>query len=279
MTPGTFNRKRFAALCRLDWAEKQKSYLLFLLLSYAVTTLIITYNSLRIYYDMSLIGDYLATVVPLPPGADRSWDRHLAYLVVFFFVFMLLATRQTHTGMLTRRQCTAALLRPASHGEKFVRWWCYAVPLSMVAFALVYLAADYTRILVCRMLFSAPEPLAIPLYKGIGWYFDSETRLIFQMLLTITLLGQSVLALTMTLKKAYARIFARFILVALPFIFGYSFSSLIRVYPTAMDIACLWLGAWHIFFLGLTVACWYATCRRLPRMDIEYSYPPKFDKA
>lgn len=279
MTSATFNRKRFAALCRLDWAEKQKSYLLFLLLSYVVTTLIITYNSLRIYYDMSFIGDYIATTIPLPPGADWSWDRHLAYLVVFFFVFMLLATRQTHTGMLTRRQCRAALLQPASYGEKFIRWWCYAVPLSLVAFVLVYLAADYTRVLVCRALFSAPEPFAIPLYKGIGWYFDSETRLIFQMLFTITLLGQSVLALTMTLKTAYARIFARFLLVALPFIFGYSFSGFLKVLPTAMDAARPYLAAWHILFLGLTVACWYATCRRLPRMDLEYSYPPKFDKA
>ncbi len=279
MTPGTFNRKRFAALCRLDWAEKQKSYLLFLLSFYVVTAIIITYNSLHIYYDMSLIGDYIATTVPLPPGADRSWDRHLAYLVVSFFVFMLLATRQTHTSMLTRRQCRAALLQPASCGEKFVRWWCYAVPLSLVTFALVYLAADYTRVLVCRALFSAPEPFAIPLYKGIGWYFDSETRLIFQMLFTITLLGQSVLALTTTLKTAYTRIFSRFLLVALPFIFGYSFSGFLKVFPTAMDAARLWLAAWHILFLGLTVACWYATCRRLPRMDLEYSYPPKFDKA
>ena len=96
MTPGTFNRKRFAALCRLDWAEKRKSYLLFLLIFYVVTAIIITYNSLHIYYDMSLIGDRIATTVPLPPGADRSWDRHLSYLVVSFFVFMLLATRQTH---------------------------------------------------------------------------------------------------------------------------------------------------------------------------------------
>ena len=215
MTPGTFNRKRFAALCRLDWAEKRKSYLLFLLIFYVVTAIIITYNSLHIYYDMSLIGDRIATTVPL----------------------------------------------------------------SLVAFALVYLAADYTRILVCRTAFPAPEPLAIPLYKGIGWYFDSETRLIFQMLFTITLLGQAVVALTTTLKTAYARIFARFILVALPFILGYSFSSLIRVFPTAMDIARLWLTAWHIFFLGLAAVCWYATCRRLPRMDLEYSYPPKFDKA
>ena len=61
--------------------------------------------------------------------------------------------------------------------------------------------------------------------------------------------------------------------LALPVILVRSVASLMRVYPWSMDVAVVWLSAWHAFFLALTVLCWYASYRRLARRDLEYCPP------
>lgn len=258
------------ALLRLDWAEKRKSYLLFLLATYAIITIINTYNSIGIYHDMTLIGPAIEERFPLSPGVDRSWDRHLPLLLVAFYIFMLASVNVSRTRIERRKVCINSLVRPASYGEKFARLWFCTVPASLAAFLLVYLAADYTRIGVCQMLFAAPAPFAIPLYKGIGWYSgDEDTRLIFQLFLTLTVLGQSILALKTTLKRTAAHVCANLCILVLPFILGFCFSG-IKVLPTFLS-SCL-LTVWHILSLGLAVICWYATYRRYARVDLEYSY-------
>ena len=145
-------------------------------------------------------------------------------------------------------------------------------------FPLIYWAADLTRILICRAVFPNTG-LAYPLYRDPDFLTDPHTQLFFQTLFTLTLLGQAVLALTSTLKAKPLRVLGKFCILMLPVILVYSISSLMRAYPSAMDVAIIWLSGWHLSLLVLAALCWYVAYRQLVRTDLTHSTPSQFSRA
>ena len=214
----------------------------------------------------------------LLPGMDRGWRYNKQFLSVAFFAFMLLSVRTFRTKTLTRGQTLRFLLFPTTMLEKFTRWWLYVVPFSLVAFPLIYWAADLTRILICRAVFPGTN-LASPLYRDPDFLTDPHTQLFFQTLFTLTLLGQAVLALTSTLKAKPLRVLGKFCILMLPVILVYSISNLMRAYPSAMDVAIIRLSGWHFSLLVLTALCWYVAYRRLVRTDLTHSTPSQSSRA
>ena len=267
-----FNRRRFAALLRSDWEENRNTYLMFLTGAYVVAAIALTPIHIDLYAETLPVKEVLDQREGLLPGMDRGWRYNKQFLSVAFFAFMLLSVRTFRTKTLTRGQTLRFLLSPTTMLEKFTRWWLYVVPFSLVAFPLIYWAADFTRILICRAVFPGTG-LAYPLYRDPGFLADPHTRLFFQTLFTLTLLGQAIMALTSTLKAKPLRFLGKFCILMLPVILVYSISSLMRAYPSAMDMAVIYLSGWHSAFLALTALCWYATYRRLIRTDLTHSLP------
>ena len=272
MSLPSFNGKRFAALLRMDYGERRMSYCFFLLGAYLISAIALTAGSMEVYRNTLPAIDVFYQRGAFQPGADPGWNVGKQYLTVAFFVFMLVSAIVFRTRTQTRRENIRALLLPAATAEKFTRWWLYAVPFSLAAFAAIFLAADLTRILICRSVFPGAD-FSRPLFLDPDLYQGEVTPLIFQTLFTLTLLGQSIVALTATLKAKPARVLGRLCLLALPVILVRSVASLMRVYPWSMDVAVVWLSAWHAFFLALTALSWYASYRRLARRDLEYCLP------
>lgn len=273
-----FNSRRFAALLRSDWGENRNTYLMFLIGAYIITAIALTASHIDLYAETLPVKEVLDQREGLLPGMDQGWKYNKEILSVAFFAFMLLSVRTFRTKTLTRGQTLRFLLFPTTMLEKFTRWWLYVVPFSLVAFPLIYWAADLTRVLICRAVF--PDTgLAYPLYRDPDFLTDPHTQLFFQTLFTLTLLGQAVLALTSTLKAKPLRVLGKFCILMLPVILVYSISSLMRAYPSAMDVAIIWLSGWHLSLLVLTALCWYVAYRQLVRTDLTHSTPSQFSRA
>lgn len=277
-TSSSFHYPRFAALVRLDYGERRMSYCFFLLGAYLISAIALTAGSIEIYRNTLPVIDVFYQRGALQPGADPGWNVGKQYLTVAFFVFMLLSVNVFRTRAQTRRENIRALLLPATTAEKFMRWWLYAVPFSLAAFAVIFLASDFTRILICRSVFPGAD-LSLPLFLDPDLRKGEGTPLIFQTLFTLTLLGQSIVGLTSTLKTKPTRFLWRVCILALPVILVYSVAGFMRVYPSVMDAATPWLSVWHTFFLALTVLCWYAVYRRLVRRDLQYCPPSQSSAA
>ena len=148
-----FNSRRFAALLRSDWGENRNTYLMFLIGAYIITAIALTASHIDLYAETLPVKEVLDQREGLLPGMDQGWKYNKEILSVAFFAFMLLSVRTFRTKTLTRGQTLRFLLFPATMLEKFTRWWLYVVPFSLVAFPLIYWAADLTRILICRAVF------------------------------------------------------------------------------------------------------------------------------
>ncbi len=268
-----FNRRRFAALLRLDWSEKRNTYLAFLAGTYIITAIILTGIHINLYTETLPIKEMLDQREGLLPDMDRGWKYNVQVLVTAFFMFMLFSTSIFRTRTQLHGECRRTMLLPATAFEKFMRWWLHAVPFSLVAFTAIYGAADLTRILICRTVFPGIG-LAYPLYRDPDLW-TSPLQLIF----TLTLFGQTIIAVTATLKSAYSRIIGRFSILILPFVLIYGIENLMRTYPSDTETAVAYAAGWHLSLITLTVVGWYVAFRRFPLIDLEYCYPAKYDHA
>ena len=165
MSLPSFNGKRFAALLRLDYGERRMSYCSFLLGAYLISAIALTAGSMEVYRNTLPAIDVFYQRGAFQPGADPGWNVGKQYLTVAFFVFMLVSTIVFRTRTQTRRENIRALLLPAATAEKFTRWWLYAVPFSLAAFAAIFLAltvlcwyASYRRLARRDLEYCPPSP-------------------------------------------------------------------------------------------------------------------------
>ena len=165
MSLPSFNGKRFAALLRMDYGERRMSYCFFLLGAYLISAIALTAGSMEVYRNTLPAIDVFYQRGAFHPGADPGWNVGKQYLTVAFFVFMLVSAIVFRTRTQTRRENIRALLLPAATAEKFTRWWLYAVPFSLAAFAAIFLAltalcwyASYRRLARRDLEYCPPSP-------------------------------------------------------------------------------------------------------------------------
>ena len=150
-----FNRKRFIALCRWDWTERQKALGLQTVVIYAVLTVFSGFytirgalraNALSHYVSPQRVEEWKAISADLAQGVDGSWTS----VSVLFSRFLPSTLSALHAGhkraLQATSQATRTLTFPVSTFEQFLLRWLYAVPLALLTYCAVFVAADFTRV-------------------------------------------------------------------------------------------------------------------------------------
>ena len=146
-----FNRKRFIALCRWDWTERQKALGLHAVVIYAVLTVFSSFytirgalraNALSHYVSPQRVEEWKAISADLAQGVDGSWTSVSALFFPILAFYLVGTARRTQRALQTTSQATRTLTFPVSTFEQFLLRWLYAVPLALLTYCAVFVAAD-----------------------------------------------------------------------------------------------------------------------------------------
>lgn len=273
-----FNRKRFAALLRADWAILCTRSLAILAASYLLLSAILTVSCLKAYSENATLLQSLPTDVLEEKFAhltDTATNQNAAIVTVtaFFFLFLIFTPWLWNAPIYNKGQHIWYLLLPASTFEKFARWWLYTVPLSILAGVLIILAADITRVIICNMVF--PDySFARPLLFTSGLH-TASSGFVLRMLLTTGLLGQAISARSETGRTPLRRALGKSPILLLPLLLMIGVSLIAEgdpyTYPQQPGAATAEV-VWHAFWLVVTSLFWLSTYRRMKKNDLKYQY-------
>lgn len=207
-----FNRKRFIALCRWDWTERQKALGLQTVVIYAVLTVFSGFytirgalraNALSHYVSPQRVEEWKAISADLAQGVDGSWT---SVSVLFFpiLAFYLVGTaRRTQRALQATSQATRTLTFPVSTFEQFLLRWLYAVPLALLTYCAVFVAADFTRVGLCSLIVPQVDYAHLLPYAE---YWNGRVHPYWLLtILNLTLWAQSVFICTSETKRAGVR--------------------------------------------------------------------------
>lgn len=159
-----FSESRFLLLLRKEVLENWKTFLLRMLVVYGILAIIMVWQA-SYHYTASI-------------GFERI--QHRIYLfgiqlfVVSTFVFGIVSASRMMEGMNSKSRRISTLMLPATMSEKFlVRTLLYAV-ISLLAYVLVFMLADFTRSIIYWVI-CLPDLPRIGLLPIFDYLVDSET--------------------------------------------------------------------------------------------------------
>ncbi|MEI3081519.1 hypothetical protein [Paraprevotella clara] len=273
-----FNRKRFIALCRWDWTERQKALGLQAVVIYAVLTVFSGFytirgalraNALSHYVSPQRVEEWKAISADLAQGVDGSWTSVSALFFPILAFYLVGTARRTQRALQTTSQAARTLTFPVSAFEQFLLRWLYAVPLALLTYCAVFVAADFTRVGLCSLIVPQVDYAHLLPYAD---YWDGRVHPYWLLtLLNLMLWAQSVFICTSETKRASVRTAVLLLVVLVPFALAHSHNALREAFN-------LWLFRpilMNAFFLLCTVLNWYMAYRHIFKTDLTYVKFPK----
>ena len=224
-----FNRKRFIALCRWDWTERQKALGLQAVVIYAILTVFSGFytirgalraNALSHYVSPQRVEEWKAISADLAQGVDGSWTSVSALFFPILVVFLIGTARRTQRALQATSQAARTLTFPVSAFEQFLLRWLYAVPLALLTYCAVFVAADFTRVGLCSLIVPQVDYAHLLPYAD---YWDGRVHPYWLLtLLNLMLWAQSVFICTSETKRASVRTAVLLLVVLVPFALAHS---------------------------------------------------------
>ena len=146
--------------------------------------------------------------------------------------------------------------------EQFLLRWLYAVPLALLTYCAVFVAADFTRVGLCSLIVPQVDYAHLLPYTD---YWDGHPYWLLT-LLNLTLWAQSVFICTSETKRASVRTVVLLLVILVPFALAHSRYALGEAFN-------LWLirpVIVNAFFLLCTVLNWYMAYRHILKTDLTY---------
>lgn len=268
-----FNRKRFIALCRWDWTERQKALGLQAVVIYAVLTVFSSFytirdalraNALSHYVSPQRVEEWKAISADLAQGEDGSWTSVSALFFPILAFYLAGTAHRTQRALQATSQAARTLTFPVSAFEQFLLRWLYAVPLALLTYCAVFVAADFTRVGLCSLIVPQVDYAHLLPYAE---YWNGRVPPCWLLtLLNLTLWAQSVFICTSETKRASVRTTVLLLVVLVPFALAYSRYALGEAFN-------LWLihpVIMNAFFLLCTVLNWYMAYRHILKTDLTY---------
>ena len=171
--------------------------------------------------------------------------------------------------MQTTSQAARTLTFPVSAFEQFLLRWLYAVPLALLTYCAVFVAADFTRVGLCSLIVTQVDYAHLLPYAD---YWDGRVHPYWLLtLLNLMLWAQSVFICTSETKRASVRTAVLLLVVLVPF-------ALVNSHNALREAFNLWLFRpilMNAFFLLCTVLNWYMAYRHIFKTDLTYVKFPK----
>lgn len=140
VTDTFFNPTRFVNLCRKDMVENWRTNLIRIVMLYGVMVLFFVGKGYFTYRHGISNTDPLVTF-------------SLNILVFFLFAFGILLASVTMDKMKTKTSRLSVLMTPVTPFENFFSRWLLYTVVYLVILLIVFLLADYTRVLLCNLMF------------------------------------------------------------------------------------------------------------------------------
>ena len=267
------NRKRFIALCRWDWTERQKALGLQAVVIYAVLTVFSGFytirgalraNALSHYVSPQRAEEWKVISADLAQGVDGSWTSVSALFFPILAFYLVGTARRTQRALQATSQAARTLTFPVSAFEQFLLRWLYAVPLALLTYCAVFVAADFTRVGLCSLIVPQVDYAHLLPYAD---YWNGRVHPYWLLtLLNLMLWAQSVFICTSETKRASVRTVVLLLVILVPFALAHSRYALGEAFN-------LWLirpVIVNAFFLLCTVLNWYMAYRHILKTDLTY---------
>ena len=176
MKTSDFSVKRFRNLLRMSWAEQQAFYLRMLIFFYLFATAYMCWNMLpdaaHAHTVMQEAGqpgrqaEWQTLSAQIAQGIDGSWKEVKSTLVPVLSLFCVISTCGVFS-VSEKNSLIRTLALPVSRCELLALQWIYAFPLSVLGSMAIGLAADWTRVVICNLLYPDLH-YAFPFLSSLG---------------------------------------------------------------------------------------------------------------
>lgn len=157
MKDNIFSVSRFMNVCRKNTIENWKTNMLRVGLMYGIMAVIFVWGGYLEYKHTSIERDQMVSFA-------------LNVFLWFGLICGCISASFTMEDMKSKTSRLSVLMSPATPFEKYFSRWLVSTIVFMLVFIIVYLLADYTRVLVCSMIY--PEQYIIP--AKLSYLFSSE---------------------------------------------------------------------------------------------------------
>lgn len=171
-----FSSSRLLNLCRKDMVENWRTNILRIVMLYgsmAITLILIGYDK---YQNRNF-------------SVDPMVEYSLIYFLVFGWIFGILFAAGSFDKLKTKTSRISVLMNPATPFEKFFSKWFMSTIVYIVIFVIAFLLADYTRVLICRLIFPNLEIIPTNLMHLFVVKPDPHALFVNKYAATYTLLG------------------------------------------------------------------------------------------
>lgn len=176
MKTSDFSVKRFRNLLRMSWAEQQAFYLRMLIFFYLFATAYMCWNMLpdaaHAHTVMQEAGqpgrqaEWQTLSAQIAQGIDGSWKEVKSTLVPVLSLFCVISTCGVFS-VSEKNSLIRTLTLPVSRCELLALQWIYAFPLSVLGSMAIGLAAGWTRVVICNLLYPDLH-YAFPFLSSLG---------------------------------------------------------------------------------------------------------------
>lgn len=156
-----FSLPRFMNLCRKEMVESWRSNVLRAVLLYGVMAVVMVWNGYLVYHthdSVRFLERYAET--------DPTWKFILIAFLWFLFGFGCLSGALTMEKMKSKTNRLSVLMAPATPFEKFFSRWLISTAVFLVVFFITFELADYTRVLVCSLIYPDVKEVILPVNLG-----------------------------------------------------------------------------------------------------------------
>lgn len=166
----SFSGSRFLLLLRKEVLENWKSFLLRMLVVYGILAIILVWQASFLYSYLGIYSDAEA----FDDMQHRLHQFSMQLFMVGMFVFGIVSASRMMEGMNTKARRISILMLPATMLEKFLsRMLLYAV-ISLLAYVLAFMLADFTRSIIYWVAY-LPDLPRVGLLPVSDYLVDSET--------------------------------------------------------------------------------------------------------
>ena len=253
--------------------ERQKALGLTAVVIYAVLTVFSGFytirgalraNALSHYVSPQRAEEWKVISADLAQGVDGSWTSVSALFFPILAFYLVGTARRTQRALQATSQAARTLTFPVSAFEQFLLRWLYAVPLALLTYCAVFVAADFTRVGLCSLIVPQVDYAHLLPYAD---YWNGRVHPYWLLtLLNLMLWAQSVFICTSETKRASVRTVVLLLVILVPFALAHSRYALGEAFN-------LWLirpVIVNAFFLLCTVLNWYMAYRHILKTDLTY---------
>lgn len=221
-------------------------------------------NALSHYVSPQRAEEWKVISADLAQGVDGSWTSVSALFFPILAFYLVGTARRTQRALQATSQAARTLTFPVSAFEQFLLRWLYAVPLALLTYCAVFVAADFTRVGLCSLIVPQVDYAHLLPYAD---YWNGRVHPYWLLtLLNLMLWAQSVFICTSETKRASVRTVVLLLVILVPFALAHSRYALGEAFN-------LWLirpVIVNAFFLLCTVLNWYMAYRHILKTDLTY---------